>query len=91
MNEFFIKIYNAAVTLSPDIFEVDLVTHAMDNMDLAVMYVTVIQLIRLRKTAKNNLQELPRGSRLRPNMSQLSDVQRENRKQSQERARTTAQ
>ena len=33
MNDFFNKILNASATLSPDNFEVDLVTHAMDSMD----------------------------------------------------------
>ena len=33
MNEYFIKIINASATLTPGNFEVDLITHAMDNMD----------------------------------------------------------
>ena len=36
MNEYFICIFNAAVTLTTDNFEVDLVTRAMDNMDPTV-------------------------------------------------------
>ena len=33
MNEFFIQMINASVTLTHGNFEVDLVQHAMDNMD----------------------------------------------------------
>ena len=33
MNEFFIQMINASVTLTHNNFEVDLIQHAMDNMD----------------------------------------------------------